>query len=206
MRVINEEARFKDPRTIVAGAFEIKARRFVVATGSSPLIPPIPGLDAVDYLTNETVFDLKRLPSRLIVIGGGPAGLELAQAYRRLGSAVTVVEAQTALGREDPELAGIVLRRLRAEGVDIREKTSVSRVERRGKSGVRVHLEAADGGGETIDGTHLLVAAGRAANVDSLDLDKAGIAFTPKGIEVTDALRTTRPASPSPTRNSRMSA
>ena len=190
VRVIKEEARFKDRRTVIAGDAEIRARRFVVATGSSPLVPPIPGLDGVDYLTNETIFERTRRAGHLVIIGGGPIGIELAQAHRRLGCEVTVVEASSALGKDDPELAAIVLARLRDEGITIREKTKVVRVERRGKTIVRVHVET-ESGSEAIDGTHLLVAAGRAANVETLDLGKAGIAFDRKGIKVSDKLRTT---------------
>ncbi|MCV0395729.1 MAG: FAD-dependent oxidoreductase [Rhizobiaceae bacterium] len=190
VRVIQEHARFVDRRTVLAGDHEIRARRFVVATGSSPLVPPIEGLDGVDHLTNETLFDLTALPRRLVIIGGGPIGLEMAQAHRRLGSEVTVVEAMTAMGKDDPELAAFVLRRLREEGVVIREQTKVVRVERRGRSGVRVHVEG-EGGADTIDGSHLLVAAGRSANVRDLGLDKAGIDFDRKGVKVTDRLRTT---------------
>jgi pyruvate/2-oxoglutarate dehydrogenase complex dihydrolipoamide dehydrogenase (E3) component len=190
VHVIQAEARFKDDRTVVAGDFEIRARRFVVATGSSPLVPPIDGIDSVDYLTNESVFDLKRRPGHLVVIGGGPIGMELAQAHRRLGSRVTVLEAAKALGKDDPELAALVLRQIRAEGVDIRENAKVIRVEKHGKTGIRVHIET-DGGRKAIDGTHLLLAAGRAANVAGLDLEKAGIEYDAKGLKVTDRLRTT---------------
>ncbi|WP_394889201.1 dihydrolipoyl dehydrogenase family protein [Mesorhizobium sp. AaZ16] len=190
VHVIQAEARFKDDRTVVAGDFEICARRFVVATGSSPLVPPIEGIDSVDYLTNESVFDLKRRPGHLIVIGGGPIGMELAQAHRRLGSRVTVLEAAKALGKDDPELAALVLRQIRAEGVDIRENAKVAKVEKRGKTGIRVHIET-DGGRKTIDGTHLLLAAGRAANAAGLDLEKAGIDYDAKGLKVTGRLRTT---------------
>jgi pyruvate/2-oxoglutarate dehydrogenase complex dihydrolipoamide dehydrogenase (E3) component len=190
VHVIKAEARFKDGRTVAAGDFEIRARRFVVATGSSPLVPQIEGLESVDYLTNESVFDLKRRPSHLVVIGGGPIGMELAQAHRRLGSRVTVLEAAHALGKDDPELAALVLRQIRAEGVDICENAKIAKVEKRGKTGIRVHIEA-DGGRKAIDGTHLLVAAGRAANVAGLDLEKAGIEYDAKGLKVTDRLRTT---------------
>jgi pyruvate/2-oxoglutarate dehydrogenase complex dihydrolipoamide dehydrogenase (E3) component len=189
VRVIQEQAKFKDRRTVVAGDFEIRARRFVIATGSSPLVPPVPGLDKVDYLTNETIFEQTRKPSHLIIIGGGPIGMELAQAHRRLGSEVTVVEAAVALGKDDPELAAIALERLRGEGIAIREQTRVVKVERRGRTGVRVHIEG-EAGASHIDGSHLLVAAGRAANVDGLGLDEAGIAHDRHGIKVTDKLRT----------------
>jgi pyruvate/2-oxoglutarate dehydrogenase complex dihydrolipoamide dehydrogenase (E3) component len=191
VHVISAEARFMNRRTVVAGDTEIRARRFVIATGSSPTVPPIPGLDSIDFLTNETLFDQTARPGHLIIIGGGPVGLEMAQAHRRLGSAVTVIEALAALGGEDPELAAIVVKRLRGEGVTIREGTKVASVERRsGKKAIRVHLEGPDGS-HFIDGTHLLVAAGRTANVSGLELEKAGIAYDRKGIKVTGKLRTT---------------
>ncbi len=189
VRVIQETAKFKDKRTVLAGDFEIRARRFVVATGSSPLVPPIPGLDKVDHLTNETLFEQTRKPAHLIVIGGGPIGMEMAQAHRRLGSEITVVEAAAALGKDDPELAGIALERLRGEGIAILEGTKVVKVEKRGRSGVSVHVEGA-GAARKIDGTHLLVAAGRAANVDGLGLEAAGIHHDKRGIKVSDKLRT----------------
>jgi pyruvate/2-oxoglutarate dehydrogenase complex dihydrolipoamide dehydrogenase (E3) component len=190
VRVIRGEARFRDGRTVIVGDREIRARRFVVATGSRPLVPPIPGLDTVGHLTNETVFSLTRRPGHLIIVGGGPIGMELAQAHRRLGARVTVIEAASALAREDPEAASIVKRALRRDGVALCEATAASRVEPRGRNGVRVHVEGPDGA-TAIDGTHLLIAAGRAADVDGLDLGKAGIAFDGKGIRVTRKLRTT---------------
>ncbi len=190
VHVIKGEARFKDKRTVIVGDLEIRARRFVLATGSSPLVPPIPGLEVVDTLTNETIFDLTRRPGHLIVIGGGPIGMELAQAHRRLGADVTVLEASTVLAKDDPELAALVMRSLRRDGVVIREGEKVTRVERHGKSGVRVHVEGAEGAA-FVDGTHLLVAAGRAADVDGLDLGKAGIAFDRKGVKVTAKMRST---------------
>jgi pyruvate/2-oxoglutarate dehydrogenase complex dihydrolipoamide dehydrogenase (E3) component len=187
VHVIKAEARFKDKRTIIAGDVEIRARRFVIATGSSPVIPPIEGLDTVDYLTNETIFEQTRRPGHLVIVGGGPVGIELAQAYRRLGSEVTVVEAATALSKEDPELAAIVLKRVRADGVTIREATRVESVERRGKVGIRVNV---DSGTRVIEATHLLIAAGRAANFAGLDLARAGIRHEPAGITVSSKLRT----------------
>ncbi|WP_159593897.1 dihydrolipoyl dehydrogenase family protein [Chelativorans xinjiangense] len=190
VNVIQEEARFTDARTVTAGDHTIRARRFVIATGSSPVAPPIAGLDSVPYFTNETIFARKRLPAHLIVIGGGPVGLELAQAHRRLGARVTVVEAMAALGKDDPELAAVVLKRVRAEGAEILENTKVARVEKHGRSGVRVHLEG-EGSARTLDGSHLLVAVGRQPNVEALALEKAGIAYTAKGIRVSAKLRTT---------------
>lgn len=190
VKVIQSAGVFSDPNTLTAGDFQIKARRFVIATGSSPFVPPIPGLDQVDYFTNENIFDNTRKLGHLIVIGGGPIGLELAQAHLRLGAKVTVLEGLKALGKDDPELTAIVLEKLRAEGLDIRERTMVTSIEKRGKTGVRVHLKLQDGE-DTIDGTHLLVATGRAVNVSGLGLEEAGIEFDRRGIKVTDALRTT---------------
>ncbi len=189
VKVIAAAARFTRKDTVIAGDFEIKARRFVIAAGSSAFVPPIKGLAEAPYLTNETIFERTRLPGHLIVIGGGPIGMELAQAHRRLGAQVTVIEAMKALSKDDPELTAIALANLRSEGIRILEDTPVMAVEKRGKTGVRVLIGGA--GGETaIDGTHLLVAAGRAANVNDLGLEKARIAFDRRGIRVSDKLRT----------------
>ncbi|WP_425088617.1 dihydrolipoyl dehydrogenase family protein [Stappia sp.] len=188
VEVVQEAARFVDHRTVRAGDTDVRARRFVVATGSSPAVPPIPGLDTVPYLTNETVFGLTECPQHLIVVGGGPIGLELAQAYKRLGARVTVVEAQTALAKESPDLAAIVLARLRDEGLEFLEETKVAEVS--GEAGaIRVAVEDGDGRRE-IAGTHLLVAAGRKPNLEGLGLEEAGIAHTRAGITVGADLRT----------------
>lgn len=189
--VIRAPARFQDPRTVLAGDARIRARRFVVATGSSPLVPPIPGLEGVPYHTNETIFTLRSCPEHLLVIGGGPIGLELAQAHRRLGARVTVIEAARAMPREDPELAALVLERMRAEGVEIVEGATVTAVS--GAAGaIRLTLGSGEGEGDTareIEGTHLLLAAGRRANVEGLGLEEAGIAFDRRGITVGADLR-----------------
>jgi pyruvate/2-oxoglutarate dehydrogenase complex dihydrolipoamide dehydrogenase (E3) component len=185
VRVIRERARFVSPTEVEAGGTRIRARRFVVATGSRPFVPPIPGLDDVPYHTNETIFDLRERPEHLIVIGGGPIGLELAQAHRRLGSRVTVIEAANALGRDDPELAAIVLDRLRDEGVEIVEGTAVTGV-RETDEGLEV--AAAD---RSWTGSHLLVAVGRAANVENLGLEAAGVEYDRRGLKVGDDLRST---------------
>lgn len=187
--VIRAEARFTGPDQVEADGTRIRARRFVIATGSSPTAPPIPGLDQVPYLTNETLFDNRVLPEHLIVIGGGPIGIEMAQAHRRLGARVTVLEVARALGRDDPELAAVVLDRLRAEGVAIREGVRIAGVATASR-GVAVTL---DRNGQTtiLEGSHLLVAAGRKANVDGLNLEAAGIAHTKQGVRVDARLRTT---------------
>jgi pyruvate/2-oxoglutarate dehydrogenase complex dihydrolipoamide dehydrogenase (E3) component len=185
VRVLKEEARFVGRTELLAGPHRIKSRRIVIATGSRPTAPPIPGLGDVPYLTNETVFSNRTLPGHLIVIGGGPIGLELAQAYRRLGARVTVLEAASFLAKDDPELSAIVVARLRAEGVDLRAPVKIVRVER-APSGMTVVLD----GGERLDGSHLLVAAGRAPIIEGLDLETAGVAHTGRGITVDVALRT----------------
>jgi pyruvate/2-oxoglutarate dehydrogenase complex dihydrolipoamide dehydrogenase (E3) component len=188
--VIREAARFIDRDTVAAGDHRIKARRFVIATGSSPASPPIPGLDKVSYLTNEILFDLTSLPSHLIIIGGGPIGMEMAQAHRRLGSKVTVLEAFTPLGKDDPELTAIVLDHLRAEDIDIRSGVRITGIAE-ADAGIAVTLDGGEGGKpETLTGSHLLVAAGRKPNVEGLDLEKAGIEYDKRGIKVDKGLRT----------------
>jgi pyruvate/2-oxoglutarate dehydrogenase complex dihydrolipoamide dehydrogenase (E3) component len=186
VRVIRDWGRFIGPRTVQAGEQVINARRIVVATGSSPLVPPIPGLDGVPYLTNETLFELRERPAHLLVVGGGPIGMEMAQAHRRLGCDVTVIEGLKALGKDDPELAAMVLERLRAEGIDVAEDAMVEEI--RGKAGA---IEVAAKDGRVFRGSHLLMAVGRRPNIDKLDLDKAGIATTRAGIKVDARLRST---------------
>lgn len=190
VHVIRAEARFAGPRLVEAGGETIRARRIVVATGSSAAVPPIPGIETVPYLTNETVFELTERPEHLIVIGGGPIGAEMAQAHRRLGCKVTILEMFKLLGRDDHEAAEVIRRRFLAEGIEIREGIAITEI--KGKAGdIKIEIEIEGGAKETVSGTHLLVAAGRKVNVDGLDLDKAGIAFTPKGITVDARLRTT---------------
>jgi pyruvate/2-oxoglutarate dehydrogenase complex dihydrolipoamide dehydrogenase (E3) component len=189
--VIRAEARFVGPRRVVAGNRVIAARRIVIATGSAPAIPPIPGIDSVPFLTNETVFASQQLPGHLVIIGAGAVGAELAQAYRRLGAAVTIIEAASALPRDDPELAGLLLRMLRDEGIDIRERTEVKSVEPAG-SGIALTIET-DGRRYRVEGSHLLVAAGRKPRLDGLDLDRAGIRYDVRGVTVDRRLRTTAP-------------
>ena len=184
VRVIAGSARFSGPREVTVGEHAIRARRIVIATGSAPALPPIPGLAEVPFLTNETVFDGTRLPEHLIVIGCGPIGMEMAQAHRLLGARVSVLEAATALPKDDPELVALLVERLRADGVVIEERVRIRRVELSG-GGVAAVLE--DGGAERrVEGSHLLVAAGRRANLAGLDLDKAGIATNERGGLVVD--------------------
>ncbi|MGC9420383.1 MAG: dihydrolipoyl dehydrogenase family protein [Rhodovulum sp.] len=185
VRVIQAWGRFLNDRELEAGGDVIRARRFVIATGSRPVVPPIPGLDTVPYLTNETLFDLRDRPGHLIVIGGGPIGVEMAQAHRRLGAQVTVIEGDRALNREDPELAAIVLDRLRAEGIRILEGAQADRV-----SGAEGAITVETGQG-TVTGTHLLVAVGRRPALDRLNLAAAGVETTRAGVKVGPDLRST---------------
>jgi len=188
VKVIKAEGKFVDAQTVEAGGEVIKARRFVVATGSSAAAPPIPGLAKVDFLTNETVFELRKRPERLIIIGGGPIGMEMAQAHSRLGSQVTVLEAFDPLGKDDPEHTSIVLEKLAAEGIEILSRVKISKIAKN-KGGITIDLED-KGAQRRINGSHLLVAAGRSANVEGLGLDVAGIKYSRRGIEVDDGLRT----------------
>jgi len=184
VKVIRAWARFRDPRTIEAGGYRIAAKRVVLAVGSSPAVPKIPGLADVPYLTNETVFPLAEPMRHLLVIGGGPIGAELAQAFARLGIAVTVIEQDRLLAREDPALVGVVRQALIRDGVGLREGRPVARIERRGGD-VAVGVD-----GEDIVGSHLLIATGRRPNLEKLDLGAAGIAHSSRGIKVDARLRT----------------
>lgn len=188
VHVIQAAARFVDRSTVVAGDYRIKARRFVVATGSGPLVPPIPGLEDVPYFTNETIFETQEKLYDLIVVGGGPIGMELAQAFRRLGSNVTVVEAAKPLAKDDPELTKVVVDRLLSEGVNVLQDTKVERVDG-GLGRVRVHVTN-KGEQRVIEGTHLLLAVGRRASTADLGLEAAGIRYDRRGIKVNSGLRT----------------
>ena len=186
VRVLRAEARFTDRRTVRAGSTEVRPRRFVIATGSQPSVPAIPGLDGVSYMTNETVFANRELPEHLIVIGGGPIGIEMAQAHARLGAQVTVLDVGPLLPRDDPELAAGLAERLSAEGIITHPHIEIIGIERDGEA---IRVDLADG--SRVTGSHLLVAAGRRPNVESLDLPVAEIAATAKGILVDARLRTT---------------
>lgn len=188
VRVIRQHGRFKDRNTVMAGDAEIRARRFVIATGSAPAVPPIPGLDGGSFLTNENVFDLKERPEHLIIIGAGPVGLELAQAFRRLGSSVTVLEAVRPLANDDPECVAVLLDRLEREGIVIRSGVRVTGIARAG--GVVTTTIETSGAEQTITGSHLLVAVGRSPQINELGLEAAGIRHNHRGIIVNTRLKT----------------
>ena len=186
VNVIKGAARFTSRNEVAVGERRIRAKRFVIATGSRATVPPIPGIDDTDYLTNETLFENSACPDHLIIVGGGPIGIEMAQAHYRLGAKVTVLERMRALPNDDPDLAAIVVKALLDEGVSIREEVNIASVS--GKTGdVRVTLQD----GEEIRGSHLLMATGRAPGVADLGLDEAGIQYSRSGVEVDSRLRTT---------------
>ncbi len=186
VKVIRAHATFTGERSVEGGGVRVSAKHVVVATGSRPFVPPIEGLDATPYLTNETIFDNRKQPKHLIVIGGGPIGVELAQAHARLGSEATIVEGlPSILGKDDPELVDIVRSQLKEDGVRIIEGAMVDHV---AGDDENVTVRA---GQQTVSGTHLLVAVGRTPTVDGLNLEAAGVEHDKKGIKVDNSLRTT---------------
>lgn len=188
VRVVREAARFSGPDGVESDSVRVQARKYVIATGSSAAVPPIPGLADRAYLTNETIFELKELPRRLIVLGGGPIGVELGQAFRRLGSEVVIVEAEAVLGREEPAAAKVVIEQLLADGVEILAGHKAIKVE----AGLRLTLQGPYG--EThVEGSHLLVAVGRRASIAGLNLDAAGVKTDRNGVITDASLRSSNP-------------
>ena len=188
--VLKSWAKFVDDRTVEAGDARIQARRFVLATGSSAFVPPIAGIDQAPYLTNETVFEHVAEIRDLIVLGGGPIGVELAQGFARLGARVQLVEMARLLPRDDAQAVELVRASLQHDGVALHEGSAATEAQR---AGDRIRLAIRDARGETrwLEGGHLLVAVGRRPRVENMGLEQAGIAATPKGIQVDGGLRTT---------------
>jgi pyruvate/2-oxoglutarate dehydrogenase complex dihydrolipoamide dehydrogenase (E3) component len=199
-RKLGAEVRFGSPRfvddhTVDLDGKRLAARAWIVATGSSPALPPVEGLADVPYWTNETVFSQTELPDHLLILGGGPIGVEMAQAFRRLGSMVTVIEfADQILGPEDPDIAAILRSRLEAEGVIVLTGTKALKAAVVNGS-VLLRVAPAKGVGEpwTVEGDILLVAAGRKPNVEGLELAAAGVAFSKKGVPADARMRTNVP-------------
>jgi pyruvate/2-oxoglutarate dehydrogenase complex dihydrolipoamide dehydrogenase (E3) component len=186
--VIQAEARFTGPGEVVAGDTTIKAKRFVIATGSRAAVPPIPGLETVCYFTNETIFDNRVRPEHLIIIGGGPIGLEMAQAHHQLGAKVTVIEMGTILPKDDPDLVAVVRDRIKADGISLYEGAKTKEILDVNDQ-IRVVIEH-QGIEITLEGSQLLLATGRKPNVENLGLKDAGIEYTDRGISVDARLRT----------------
>jgi len=185
VEVIHGHACFVGPRMIEVAGRKLSAPRIVVAAGSRPAVPPVPGLAQAPYLTNETLFELQALPRHLLVMGAGAVGLEMAQAFRRLGAEVTVFDHGRPLPRHDPDAAAVVLDQLRSEGIVIHSGASAVAVSAAG-GGVEVRLA----GGRVLEGSHLLVATGRQPALDGLGLEAAGIEASSDGIAVDSRRRT----------------
>ena len=191
VQVIQAAAEFLDEKTVQAGDVQVTAKYFMLATGSSAFVPPIEGLDGVDYFTNENIFDNQEAIEHLIVIGGGPIGIEMAQAHRRLGAEVTVMELARLLMKDDRELAQIVIDRLQQEGMKFYEGGRNLRIEKT-EQGISAYCDLGDeehAEQACIQGSHLLIATGRRANVKGLNLDAAGVNYSPRGVEVDARLR-----------------
>lgn len=187
--VIRGRGVFDGPDAVIAGGKRIVAKRFVIATGSSPSVPPISGLEKIRYLTTATIFAVTDPIDHLVVIGGGATGVELAQAQARLGAKVTLVEQARLLAKEDPDLVAPLRQALVEDGVRLCEGTHVVRVEK-AKGGIKVHLAQNDGDTDMIAATHLLIASGRRPNTADIGLEKAGVELSESGIKVDARLRT----------------
>jgi len=187
-------ARFLDPHTVAIehdrAIEDVTSRYIIIATGSKAMVPPIPGLDEVPYYTNDTIFELEEQPEQLGIVGAGPIGMEMAQAFQRLGTQVTVFDMlPRILSNDDAELAGMLQDRLQREGIAFRLSASIKQVSESDSGGVQLTAEV-DGEEQVWPGNALLVATGRAANYQHLDIDKAGVNYTKKGITVDDRCRT----------------
>lgn len=185
VRVIKAAARFADPREVEGGGVRVRAKRIIIATGSTAVVPQVPGIDVVPFLTNRSVFSLGTRPDHLLIIGGGPIGVEIAQAFRRLGSSVTIFQRSRLLPKDEPEFVDLLRAKFAAEGIAIHE-VEIASVASTG-DGISVAL---DGQPQPITGSHLLVAAGRRPRLDELELQKGGVRRTEKGVVVDARFRT----------------
>jgi pyruvate/2-oxoglutarate dehydrogenase complex dihydrolipoamide dehydrogenase (E3) component len=186
IEVVTGEARFLDAHTVQVDSRQMRARKFIVATGGRPAVPPIPGLSSVPYKTNQNIFDNDRLPRHLLIMGAGPIGMEMGQAHARLGSKVTIIGDQV-MPRDEPEAVEVLRRVFDNEGITI-QRTLVTEVCGEGQ---QIILKLTNG--QSVSGDMLLVAVGRVPNVDTLDLEKAGVIYSKQGIAVNDQLQTNVP-------------
>lgn len=192
VKVLLEEGKFINETTLETPTHLIQAKRYIIATGSTPFIPPIQGIASVPYLTNDSIFDLQELPNHLVIIGGGPIGIEMAQAFRRFGSKVTVLEALSLLPKDDPELVCRLKEILLRDGIDIHEGIHISSVAHK-DSGIILSCINSQGKPLEFVASHLFIATGRRPTIQDLNLEMANIESTPKGISVDNYLRTTNP-------------
>ncbi len=188
VKVIQESGHFIDEDTIKAGNYTIKARYFVIATGSRANIPTIIGLDKDKAFTNETIFGVRKKPEHLLIIGGGPIGMEMAQAHRRLGCDVSIFNRGVILPRDDKKNVEVLKDALLNEGIKIHENISIKKIKHT-SSGVNIIIDDSEGETQEFKGSHILIAAGRAPNIEGLDLEKASVNYNPKGIIVDPQLR-----------------
>jgi pyruvate/2-oxoglutarate dehydrogenase complex dihydrolipoamide dehydrogenase (E3) component len=192
VNVIRGHAAFDAPDCVVVNGQRVVAKRFVIASGSKPVKPPIAGLDAIAYFTNETIFAATEAIEHLLVIGGGPIGVEMAQAHRRLGAKVTLVEMARLLPKDDADLVEVVRNALVADGIDIREGTNVIRFEK-SDDDITVHLANNEGATTAVTVSHVLLAVGRKPMTEGLGLDKANVTLDGAAIRVDRRLRTSNP-------------
>jgi len=191
IKVITGTPHFLTGDTIQVNNQKIKAGKFIICTGGHAVIPPVKGLKDIPFLTNETIFELDKLPSTLITLGGGPIGVELSQALNRLGVKVTLVQRRDRiLPREEPELSRLVQNKLTAEGINILTDTDLTGLSRK-DTNIHATIKNKDGSTKEISGQAVLVAAGRTPNIEGLALDNAGVEHTPKGIKTNAHLQTT---------------
>ena len=185
VKVIPARAHFTGPRQAMGGGHTVRFRFAAIATGSSAFVPPITGLETVPYHTNETIFGLREKPSHLLVLGGGPIGMEMAQAHLRLGCSVTIIEAANIMGKDTPELVSRLREALETEGLTIIEGKTATDVAQKGDNTISLTLDD----GSKVSGSHLLVAVGRKPNISDLGLQEAGVK-TDRSVVVDASLRT----------------
>lgn len=191
IKVLFGSPKFINNKTVELNGAHISSKRFILCTGSYPLIPPIEGLSNIDYISNENIFDLEVLPKSLVVLGGGPIGVELSQAFARLGAEVSIVEIfERILFKEDPEVAQVLTDSLAKEGIKIYTGQKAVRFSKENDT-VAITLEDKNKKQSVIKAQKVLVAVGRLANAKGLDLEKAGVDYTDKGIKVDTTLKTT---------------
>lgn len=191
-RVEFGRAAFVDEHQVEADGKVYLAKNWLIATGSSPSAPPLPGLDSTAYLTNREIFSLDRLPASLLVLGGGPIACEMAQAFARLGSRVSLVQRSgQILSKEDQDMADVVMASMQQDGVEVHFNTKLKEVRDLGGA-KEITFEDASGEEKKISGEALLVALGRKANVAGLNLEAAGVEYTPRGISVDPRMRTSQ--------------